>query len=412
MPKIIVKVKHIAAEKSAKKYVNYIAQRDGVDKSVNREGYIKYMATRPGSEKIDTHGLFGAEKNVNIKEVGKEIEEHSGTIWMPIISLTREDAVRLGYDNAKAWRSLICSKQAELAKIFNIPLEDFKWYAAFHNEGYHPHIHMVVYSKKTKSGFITEKDIEKIKSLLANEIFKNEMYQLYNSKTKMREKLSDEVKRTLYDITENIKGQECSDKELCDMLFNFSKKLKKVKGKKVYGYLPKNLKNDVDAIVNKLSEDENIRKIYENWCGIQKKIYGIYSDNEITFPKLCDNREFKKIKNAIVCECEKIGNAMTFGKDESEDETETETEFVTEDGRENEWVEDEFQGEGVEKENRISKIDDGMLMLSAMKLVYRLGTIIRDDACNKIDGFNKTIVDSKEKIKEMKKKQGLGIKME
>ena len=355
MPKIMVKILHIKAAKSAERFVEYIANRSGVDKSLSsqvvvlkaterqkeyinellklcpdakdsyeyedyienptrqnasafisivaeynpqlfadRETYINYIATRPNVEKHGGHGLFGAEDKTDIAKVKSEISNHDGVIWTPIISLRREDAARLGYDNAEMWQALIQSKQMELADIFGIPYEDFTWYAAFHNEGHHPHLHMVVYSKNSKRGFIQEQDIEKVKSVLANEIFKSDMYELYDAKTQAREKISDESRKKLGELADAIKLKEYSEPEIGQMLVSLSIKLMNVKGKKVYGYLPKQLKNEVDDIVKLLAKDKDIQNLYNEWCNIQRKIVGIYRDKEVEFPALWENKEIKK----------------------------------------------------------------------------------------------------------------------
>ena len=279
MPKIIVKIKHLKTSKSVGNFVNYIAKRDSVDMSLNQkvligkptkkqidfidktlreypdgedsfeyeeyknkptkqtasnlithlsetnpevfennEIYLNYIATRPNVELVSEHGLFGNEDDIELAEVRNKIVNSKSVIWTPIISLKPEDAIRLGYDKADAWRELIRSKQMDLAEIFNIPLEDFNWYGAFHNEAGHPHLHMVVYSSGSKRGFINENRIEKVKSLLANEIFRDEMYELYDSKSHARDKISDEAKKKLQEIGDIIRKKDFSDSEVCGML--------------------------------------------------------------------------------------------------------------------------------------------------------------------------------------------------
>lgn len=373
MPKIIVKIPHIKAEKSVSGFVEYIANRDGVDKSLSRqvvvlkptdrqkeyinellklcpdakesyeyedyienptrqnasafisiiaeqnpqlfadkETYINYIATRPNVEKNGEHGLFGADDKTDLAKVKEEISNHDGVIWTPIVSLRREDAVRLGYDNAEMWQELIKSKQMGLAETFGIPYEDFVWYAAFHNEGHHPHLHMVVYSANSKRGFIQEKDIEKVKSILTNEIFKSDMYELYDAKTQAREKISDESRKKLDELADAIRTKDCSESDVCKMLLSLAFKLKNIKGKKVYGYLPKGLKNEVDDIVKSLAEDDDIQNLYKEWCSIQRKIVNVYRDSEVELPNLWENKEFKKIRNAVIAEAVKLGNSRSF----------------------------------------------------------------------------------------------------
>lgn len=198
----------------------------------SRETYLSYISTRPNVEKTGKHGLFGNEYAVDISKVKDEIGNQKAVIWTPIISLKREDAARLGYDNASAWRDLIRANQVKIAEIFNIPQENFRWYAAFHNEGHHPHIHMVVYAKDSNRGHLSEQGIEKFKSIIANDVFKNEMYEIYSEKSKQRDKISEESKKRLRELADKIREKDYSDSPVCDMLINLSRKLKDVKGKK------------------------------------------------------------------------------------------------------------------------------------------------------------------------------------
>ena len=270
--------------------------------------YLNYIATRPNVEKGPEHGLFGNEDNINLPEVKKGLSEHKAVVWLPIISLRREDASLLGYDNAESWRDLIRSKQMDMAKVFGIPDDKFKWYAAFHNEGHHPHIHMVVYAENSNRGHLSEKGIEQIKSMFANEIFKDEMYNLYDEKSRTRDRISDEAKEKLTEIADRISKKDYSDSEICPMLISLADKLKEVNGKKQYGYLPKSLKKDVDDIVKTMVKDKDISELYSQWCDIQQRIVGIYHSKEIEHPPLWENKEFRKIKNAVIDEAKKLGD--------------------------------------------------------------------------------------------------------
>lgn len=453
MPSIILKIPHMKSSSKLGGFVRYIATREGVDKSINqdiilrkptqkqiayinemlklcpdakdsfeyqdyienptiqnasafisiaaesnpeifenRETYLNYIATRPHVEKKGSHGLFGNEDTVDLGKVKKEIAENDGVLWMPIISLKREDAERLGYNSADAWRDLLRAKQLEIAEIYGIPMEDFRWYAAFHDEGHHPHCHMVIYSENSKRGFIDVHDIEKIKSLLAREIFKNDLYELYDAKTKQREKISEDSKNRLKELANQIREKDCEDSPICDMLIDLSRKLKDVKGKKKYGYLPKPLKKQVDEIVKAMAKDKDVQKLYSQWCEIQRKIVGIYNDKEVEHPPLWENEEFKKIKNAVIDEAVKLGSDRTFSVEE---EPTSDEEAPKEEGSE------------LYEETYLQP----MAAMSALNLFCRLADIIDNDAEKKIDGHNKSIVDSKERRELAIKKQRLGIKM-
>ena len=50
------------------------------------------------------------------------MKEHEGNVWTIIYSLRREDAARLGYDNAASWRALLRSKQADFAEAMQIQM--------------------------------------------------------------------------------------------------------------------------------------------------------------------------------------------------------------------------------------------------------------------------------------------------
>ena len=81
-------------------------------------------------------------------QVQNQVADHKGIVWTHVISLRREDAARLGYDSAVQWMALLRSKRAMLCKHMKIDSANLKWYAAFHNESHHPHVHLLVYSVK------------------------------------------------------------------------------------------------------------------------------------------------------------------------------------------------------------------------------------------------------------------------
>ena len=147
------------------------------------EGYAKYIATRPRAERLGDHGLFGDEDSVDLDKAMSELEHYTGNVWTHIISLHREDAERLGYNNAQAWRSLLRTHRNDIADAMKIPPQDFRWYAAFHDEGKHPHVHMMAWSTQPGEAYLTRDGIRNIKSTLTNQIFKQEMLHLYEQKS-------------------------------------------------------------------------------------------------------------------------------------------------------------------------------------------------------------------------------------
>lgn len=295
---VVFKSPYAKGGKAAGK-AGYIARRIGVDKSINNRIVINanYIATRPKVEKFGTHGLFSNKTDLNLNEVIEELRELKCNVWMPMFSLTREDATRFGYDNARAWQTLIQSKQADIAKIYKIPLDDLRWYAAFHNKDHHPHIHMLVYSA-SGGGFLTKHGIEQMKSCMVREIFRDELYHLYDEKTQIREKLVEKSKERIRELKKDFSVK--SNTEINTLFQKLADEMRTYKGKKVYSYLSKEQKEIVNSIYKKLSEDKNIAAFYKEWCNIQGRIMGYYQEDEIDFPKLYDNREFNKIRNRII----------------------------------------------------------------------------------------------------------------
>ena len=295
---VVFKSPYVKGGKAAGK-AGYIARRIGVDKSINNKVVINanYIATRPKVEKFGTHGLFSNKTDLNLNEVLEELRELKCNVWLPMLSLTREDATRFGYDNARAWQTLIQSKQADIAKIYKIPLDDLRWYAAFHNKDHHPHIHMLVYSA-SGGGFLTTHGIEQMKSCMVREICRDELYHLYDEKTQMREKLVEKSKERIRELKKDFSVK--TNTEINSLFNQLADEMRTYKGKKVYSYLSKEQKEIVNSIYKKLSEDKNVAAFYKEWCNIQGRIMGYYQEDEIDFPKLYDNREFNKIRNQII----------------------------------------------------------------------------------------------------------------
>ena len=153
-------------------------------------GYARYIATRPGAERLGDHGLFGDEGSVDLDKAMSELEHYTGNVWTHIISLHREDAARLGYDNAQAWRSLLRTHRNDIAAAMNIPPQDFRWYAAFHRKEDSVHIHMVVFSSDPKEGYLTRQGIQQVKSAFGRRIFQQDLLHVYEQKTEYRDALA------------------------------------------------------------------------------------------------------------------------------------------------------------------------------------------------------------------------------
>ena len=270
------------------------------------EQYMKYIATRPRVERIGTHGLFGDEETVSLGKAMEELENYTGNVWTHIISLKREDAARLGFDNAAAWRNLIRAHRNDIAAAMKIPPGDFRWYAAFHDEGEHPHIHMMAWSAKTGQAYLSKEGICQIKSKLTNDIFRNEMLHLYEQKSDSRNELVREARRALLELVQTMRDSMCDHPDAERLVLELAAQLGTVKGKKSYGYLPKRLKNLVDEIVDEMERLPAVSKCYDQWLLLQGKVAAYYHDKPQERIPLSQQKEFRQIKNAVIQEAERL----------------------------------------------------------------------------------------------------------
>ncbi len=276
-----------------------------------KEILVKYVAERPGVEKLGKHGLFSDSDNeIVLAQAQKNIAEHQGNVWSHVISLTREDAERLGYITPEMWRNLIMRHTDDISKAQNIRLENLRWYAAFHNTAHHPHIHLLVYSTDIKEGFLTENGIEQIKSAFANDIFHNELYQVYKKQTDVRDKLRSEAESVMKNMLSELQNNNQVDPQLEQLVLKSHFQLQNSKGKKVYGYLQPNIKKTVDRIVAELAKNPVLKKMYDEWCALEQQKYETYTSAVQKFPPLEENKAFKPIKNAVIQAILQMDNPM------------------------------------------------------------------------------------------------------
>ena len=268
--------------------------------------YMKYIATRPRAERIGTHGLFSDDDTVSLDKAMAELEDYTGNVWTHIISLKREDAARLGFDNAAAWRNLIRAHRNDIAAAMKIPPNDFRWYAAFHNEGEHPHIHMMAWSAKAGQAYLSKEGIRQIKSKLTNDIFRNEMLHLYKQKSESRDELVRQARRAMLELVRAMQDGVCDHPDAEQLMLELSSQLGSVKGKKSYGYLPKRLKNLVDEIVDEMERLPVVSKCYDQWLRLQGKVDSYYHDKPQGHIPLSQQKEFRQIKNAVIQEAERL----------------------------------------------------------------------------------------------------------
>ena len=285
---------------NAGELISTIVERNA-DVVGNRQNFVGYMAMRPGVEKRGSHGLFNEkDEPIILNQAANEIAEHKGNVWSHVVSLRREDAVRLGYDNSDAWRELVKRHISDIAKAQNIPLCNLKWYAAYHDTTHHPHIHLLVYSTNPKQGFLTKAGIDKIRSAFANDIFHDDLQSIYQEQTVSRDELKAVSKNEFESIVNMIASNDRTDPQLEELIRKLYIQLQNVKGKKVYGYLPKEIKETVNKIFSELAKDENIRQLYDKWCSLERLKYKTYTLKETELPELSANKVFQPLRNMII----------------------------------------------------------------------------------------------------------------
>ena len=394
--------------------------------AATKENYVDYLANRPRVERIGEHGLFtDAGKPVLLSQVKKEVSEHKGSVWTHVVSLRREDAARLGYDSAKQWMSLLRSKRAMLSKYMKIDSADLRWYAAFHNEGHHPHVHLMVYSVKDNDGYLTKTGIEAMRSELAHNIFRQDFAQIYEGqnqarndlkeKSRKQNKIIDVLKEEKSNLEKEIKNKNgqiiyfknlsaermrrltekitqgvCDNPVLMDKLQMLSVRLKNTGGKKVYGYLKADVKKLVDQIVDELAKDPKVSEAYQAWGEWQNQIQQTYSSKNDPLPPLSSQKQFKSIKNMVIAEALKLGDHHFFN----------ETTEQTDDNKRIYLPESAEQG-------IFQNLD---LILAATRLMHHLSRMFQEDYRKASGGTGIGHVDRKRKRKLKEKQMAQGHK--
>ena len=381
--------------KRAGRYMNYIATRDGVELlDENADSiYMRYIATRPRAEKHGEHGLFGAEDAVDLEKTMDELKEHEGNVWTIIYSLRREDAARLGYDNAASWRALLRSKQADFAEAMQIPPLQLRWYAAFHDEGDHPHIHMMLWSDDPKYGFLRKDKLLHLQSVLTNMIYADELKEVYVQKDIAYKDVTEAARAAMRRIIDQLESVENPPESIQKKLLELALELRTVSGKKQYGYLKKPLKDKVDSIVDELEKLPEVAAYYAVWNDLRDTLEGYYKSKPRQHNPLSQQKEFRAIKNAIIQEAERLRCQL----EESSAQTSA-----------NPLLTDEHISSIT---SQFARLPSEYLLNSTVRLFHQMGKIFRDNAAPSSNPMGIRI-DSTRRKKLMQKRLALGHKQD
>lgn len=373
-----------------------------------RKAYADYIATRPRAERFGSHGLFTDDGvQVQLSKVTEELDSHKGNIWTAIISIRREDAQRLGFNTGARWRDMPRTQTEALAKNLKIPMENLRWYAAFHNESHHPHVHLIAYSTVENEGYLTQKGVENLRSSFAKDIFQQDLLCIYERQTEHRDKLRAEARDIVEDLVANINCEIYVNASIQHKLLELADRLSKTKGKKVYGYLKPDVKAIVDSIVEELANDSRIKKLYDLWYEQKENTIRTYTDEMPDRIPLVNNKEFKSIKNAVIKEALKLN----FTEDEVEKNENTDEEPVSNpfEYKENTSTESVFDSDrGVLYPHYSIKTSRNSVAVSSLYLLRYLCNIIqsrlRFEEKQKVQRTDRKL---QQKINDKKQAQGL-----
>ena len=382
-----------------------------------RENFIDYVSHRPGVQKTEDHGLWDRNGKVqNLSKAVTEIAEHEGIVWTPVISLRHEDAERLGYTDVENWQALINACSREIADGYKISLKNLRWYAALHEKEKHVHVHMVVFSANPREGYLTRQGIRDVKSALATHIFEQDLLQVYERKTEYRNELQRSAQDSMAELIFQMETGTVRDLRLRQLTAELAERLKHTKGKKVYGYLPPQVKRIVDEIVDELSKDERIAAAYTLWLDMRDEVWKTYSDTLPERGPLSQQKEFKPVRNMVIREALKLSQeGPEIGEAEPENvvrQEESEMPWqVTEPSMEPEQTLEPARSM-VGRQSDYNQVEREQLTpvgMAVIRMLHHMGRIFRDNAV--ADATHKGIqIDRKRRVQLQEKRIVLGHK--
>ena len=376
----------------------------------SENGYLKYIATRPGAEKHGAHGLFGRQENTNLTAAMHDLTAHNGNVWTIIYSLHREDAERLGYNNAAAWRKLLVSQQNKFAEAFHIPASALHWYAAYHDADTHPHIHMMLW---TDQETVLKRDaVVKLRSAMTNSIFQAELENLYIRKDAAYKDVTEAARSVMHDLVDCMESVSEPPASIQEKLLELSLELRTVSGKKQYAYLKKPLKEMVDSIVDELEKLPEVAAYYSVWNGLRDTLEGYYKNRPRQHNPLSQQKEFRAIKNAIIQEAERLRQQMEQTQAATEQDSSQDEEPSAENTSTDASANPTLAGENTSSVTSHSvRLPSEYLLNSTIRLFHQMGQIFRDNAAPPSNPMG-IRVDSKRRKKLMQKRLAMGHKQD
>lgn len=348
---------------------------NNIDVISDSKTYADYIATRPRTQKFGSHGLFTDDGvAINLSKVSEELNNHNGNVWTMIVSLHREDAERLGFNRGERWRDMLRTQVEQLSTNLKIPMKNLRWFAAFHNESHHPHIHLIAYSVVENEGYLTKQGIERMRSSLASDIFQQDLISVYEKQTEHRREIKESSKDIMDIIISEINSGIYDNPLLEEKLLQLSKRLSRTSGKKVYGYLKSDVKSLIDSIVDLIADDERVSKLYDLWYENKLSIIRTYTDEMPDKIPLSQNKEFKSIKNMVITQAMNI-----FAEKDAFDDNDGNIEKEFEQSEESDNEQFEFTNNSIEDLYKQAQNDNSYAQYKLGKM-YLKGENVKQDA--------------------------------
>ena len=327
-------------------------------------------------------------------------------------SLRREDAARLGYDNAESWRLALLAHQNDFAEAMQIPPEHLHWYAAFHDEGEHLHIHMMLWSDDSKYGFLRKDRLLHMQSVLANTIYADELKEIYIQKDVAYKEVTEAARAVMRELVDRMESVSEPPASVQQKLLELALELRTVSGKKQYGYLKKPLKDMVDSIVDELEKLPEVAAYYSVWNGLRDTLEGYYKNRPRQHNPLSQQKEFRAIKNAIIQEAERLRQQMEQTQTASEQKSSQDEEPSAEKTSADASTNPTFAAENTSSTASHSVgLPSEYLLNSTIRLFHQMGQIFRDNAAPPSNPMGIRI-DSKRRKKLMQKRLAMGHKQD
>ena len=330
---------------------------------------------------------------------------HKAGVQQPPASeyrLVRDETL---YDNAESWRLTLLAHQNDFAETMQIPLKHLHWYAAFHDEGEHPHIHMMLWSDDPQYGFLRKDKLLHMQSVLTNMIYADELKEIYIQKDVAYKEVTEAARAVMRELVDRMESVSEPPASVQQKLLELAMELRTVSGKKQYAYLKKSLKDKADEIVDELEKLPEVAAYYSVWNGLRDTLEGYYKNQPRQHNPLSQQKEFRAIKNAIIQEAVRLRQQMEPETSQAEEPSAEET---SRDASANPTLANENTSSTTSHSVRLPS---EYLLNSTVRLFHQVGQIFRDNAAPPSNPLG-IRVDSKRRKKLMQKRLAMGHKQD